>query len=66
MFFFQLKDRFYWFTFDPINLSEALYSVLLIVSFAKLCFFLPANQSLGPLQITLGRMFSVNTFLGSF
>jgi hypothetical protein len=52
------NDRFYWKSFDPINLSEGLFAVALIISFARLCFWLPANQQIGPLQITLGRMFS--------
>ena len=53
------NDRFYWSSLDPINLAEALYSLAIIISFAKLYFWLPASQSIGPLQITLGRMISV-------
>ncbi len=53
------NDRFYWFSLDPINLAEAMYSLAIIISFAKLYFWLPASQSIGPLQITLGRMISV-------
>ena len=53
------KDRFYWNTLDPINLSEALFSVGIILTLSRLCFWLPANQNLGPLQITLGQMISV-------
>lgn len=53
-------DRYYWFSFDPINLSEAFYAIATALAFSKLCFFLPANQTLGPLQITLGRMITVN------
>lgn len=53
------NDRFYWFSLDPINLSEALYAIAIIFSFSRLCFWLPANQELGPLQITLGQMISV-------
>ena len=48
---------------DPVNLSEGLYAVALIFSFARLCFWLPASQNIGPLQITLGRMFSVRKLL---
>ena len=56
------KDRFYWFSFDPINLSEALFSVSLIVGFVKICFYFQASQTLGPLQISLGRMLSVRIY----
>jgi hypothetical protein len=52
-------DRFYWYSLDPINLAEGLFAVAIIFSFSKLCFWLPSNQNLGPLQITLGRMISV-------
>lgn len=53
------NDRFYWMSFDPINLAEGLNAIAIILSFSRLCFWLPANQNLGPLQITLGQMISV-------
>ena len=53
------KDRFYWYSLDPLNLSEALFAFAIILSFSRLCFWLPANQNLGPLQLTLGAMISV-------
>lgn len=56
---FNILDRFYWLSFDPINLSEGLFAMATTLTFAKLCFFLPANQNLGPLQIVFGRMISV-------
>ncbi|XP_050396877.2 short transient receptor potential channel 7 isoform X1 [Patella vulgata] len=49
-------DRFYWDAFDPINLSEGLFAIANILSFARISYLLPANESLGPLQISLGRM----------
>jgi hypothetical protein len=52
-------DRFYWSTFDPINLSEAFFSIGIIFAFVRICFFLPAFESIGPLQITLGKMIFV-------
>jgi hypothetical protein len=58
-----ILDRFYWNTFDPINLSEALFSFGLTLSFFKLCFWLPAIESIGPLQIILIRMISVFVFI---
>jgi len=41
-------------------MSEGLFAVATALTFAKLCFFLPANQNLGPLQIVLGRMITVS------
>lgn len=58
---FVLLDRFYWMSVDPINLSEGLFAVSIVFTLARLCFWLPANQNLGPLQITLGQMISVCT-----
>ncbi len=49
-------DRYYWFSLDPMNLSEGLLAFATMFTFGKLCFYLPANQNLGPLQITVGRM----------
>lgn len=54
------EDRFYWFSLDPINLSEGLLAFATLFTFGKLCFYLPANQNLGPLQITVGRMIFVS------
>jgi len=54
-----LEDRFYWFALDPMNLSEALFALAILLTFARLCFWIPINQNLGPLQITLGAMISV-------
>ena len=53
------EDRFYWFALDPMNLSEVLSALAIILTFARLCFWIPVNQNLGPLQITLGAMISV-------
>ncbi|XP_055955582.1 short transient receptor potential channel 7-like [Patella vulgata] len=49
-------DRFYWDAWDPINLSEGLFAFANILSFARISYLLPANESLGPLHISLGRM----------
>ncbi len=46
--------------YDPINLSEGLFAIANVLTFAKLCFYLPISQQLGPLQITLGKMINVN------
>lgn len=55
------RDRFYWQTLDPINLSEGLFATSIVLALGRLCFWLPANQNLGPLQITLGQMISVSS-----
>ncbi|KAK3611420.1 hypothetical protein CHS0354_027146 [Potamilus streckersoni] len=49
-------DRFYWNPWDPINISEGLFAIGNILSFARVSYLLPANEALGPLQISLGRM----------
>ncbi|CAF2401149.1 unnamed protein product [Rotaria sp. Silwood2] len=50
--------RYYWVSFDPINVAEGLFAIANIFSFSRICFLLPAFQHLGPLQISLGRMMS--------
>jgi transient receptor potential cation channel subfamily C protein 4 len=55
-----ILDRFYWVSFDPVNVAEGLYAIANIFSFSRICFLLPAFQHLGPLQISLGRMMSVS------
>ncbi|RNA03569.1 Short transient receptor potential channel 6 [Brachionus plicatilis] len=54
----NVLDRYYWVSFDPINMAEGLFAVANLFSFSKICFLLPANQQLGPLQISLGNMIS--------
>jgi hypothetical protein len=58
-FFIDFKDRFYWQSLDPINLSEGLFAISNVISIARLTFYLPISQQLGPLQITLGKMINV-------
>ncbi len=53
-------DRFFWVGMDPINMSEGLFAVANLLSFMRICFYLPANQQIGPLQISLGNMISVS------
>ena len=50
------SDRLFWVSFDPINLSEGFFALGNVILFARLCFYLPISQQLGPLQITLGKM----------
>jgi hypothetical protein len=58
-FLWKFSDRFYWVSFDPVNVAEGLFAIASIFSFSRICFLLPAFQHLGPLQISLGRMMSV-------
>lgn len=54
-----MTDRFYWSTFDPINLSEAFFSVGIIFAFTRILFFFSVFETIGPLQICLGKMIFV-------
>lgn len=40
---------------DPQLISEGLYAVAVVLSFSRIAYILPANESFGPLQISLGR-----------
>uniref|UniRef100_A0A2I3GDG6 Transient receptor potential cation channel subfamily C member 6 n=1 Tax=Nomascus leucogenys TaxID=61853 RepID=A0A2I3GDG6_NOMLE len=42
------------FTFLQI-ISEGLYAIAVVLSFSRIAYILPANESFGPLQISLGR-----------
>jgi len=55
----MFADRFFWQTWDPINLSEGLFAVANVLSFSRISYFLPVNAALGPLQISVGRMIKV-------
>ncbi|KAK7505655.1 hypothetical protein BaRGS_00002926 [Batillaria attramentaria] len=48
--------RMKWQKWDPINLSEGMFAMANILSFSRISYLLPANEYLGPLQISLGRM----------
>lgn len=49
-------DRYYWDGWDPINMAEGLFALANILSFSRISYLLPANEALGPLQISLGNM----------
>ena len=53
------EDRYFWYSLDPIHLSEGIFAVAIVLSFSRLMLWLSANQNLGPLQITFGAMISV-------
>ena len=56
-------DRFYWVSYDPINLAEGLFAFANIFSFSRIIFLLPVNENVGPLQITLMKMIIVRFIL---
>lgn len=47
--------RINWMPSDPQLISEGLYAVAVVLSFSRIAYILPANESFGPLQISLGR-----------
>ncbi|KAM3869178.1 short transient receptor potential channel 6a [Diretmus argenteus] len=47
--------RIYWLPSDPQLVSEGLYAIAVVLSFSRIAYILPANESFGPLQISLGR-----------
>ncbi|XP_040903117.1 short transient receptor potential channel 6 [Toxotes jaculatrix] len=52
--YFQLA-RISWMPSDPQLISEGLYAIAVVLSFSRIAYILPANESFGPLQISLGR-----------
>ncbi|XP_037544102.1 short transient receptor potential channel 6-like [Nematolebias whitei] len=49
------KARMDWVPSDPQLVSEGLYAIAVVLSFSRIAYILPANESFGPLQISLGR-----------
>ncbi|KAM9332234.1 short transient receptor potential channel 6-like isoform 2-T2 [Pholidichthys leucotaenia] len=49
------QARIYWLPSDPQLVSEGLYAIAVVLSFSRIAYILPANESFGPLQISLGR-----------
>ncbi|XP_053241653.1 short transient receptor potential channel 6 [Podarcis raffonei] len=47
--------RIDWDPSDPQIISEGLYAIAVVLSFSRIAYILPANESFGPLQISLGR-----------
>ena len=50
-----LVARDKWLPSDPQIISEGLYAIAVVLSFSRIAYILPANESFGPLQISLGR-----------
>lgn len=53
--FFFPPARNKWRPSDPQIISEGLYAIAVVLSFSRIAYILPANESFGPLQISLGR-----------
>uniref|UniRef100_A0A8D1CZV6 Transient receptor ion channel domain-containing protein n=1 Tax=Sus scrofa TaxID=9823 RepID=A0A8D1CZV6_PIG len=54
--YFTSAERREWRTEDPQFLAEVLFAVTSMLSFTRLAYILPAHESLGTLQISIGRM----------
>lgn len=54
--FFLSSARFHWKADDPEIVSDVLFAIANVISFARTTFLMPAFEVLGPLQISLGRM----------
>ncbi|KAK3787112.1 hypothetical protein RRG08_030275 [Elysia crispata] len=62
-----VQNRIFWSPTDPINLLEGQFAIANILSFSRISYLLPANEILGPLQISLGRMLKdIAKFLALF
>ncbi|XP_021344426.1 short transient receptor potential channel 3-like, partial [Mizuhopecten yessoensis] len=48
--------RFQWKPDDPEIVSDVLFAIANVISFARTTYLMPAFEVLGPLQISLGRM----------
>lgn len=51
-----ISARFHWKADDPEIVSDVLFAIANVISFARTTFLMPAFEVLGPLQISLGRM----------
>nr|XP_006203454.1 short transient receptor potential channel 2-like isoform X3 [Vicugna pacos] len=54
--YFTTAERSEWRTEDPQFLAEVLFAITSMLSFTRLAYILPAHESLGTLQISIGRM----------
>ncbi|KAG9348493.1 hypothetical protein JZ751_002229 [Albula glossodonta] len=54
--YFTQTDRQDWLQEDPQFISEVLFAVTSMLSFTRLAYILPAHESLGTLQISIGKM----------
>ena len=56
MTFWSFSARFTWSAEDPEIISEILFALANVLSFARTTYVMPSHELLGPLQISLGRM----------
>ncbi|XP_050393600.1 short transient receptor potential channel 7 isoform X3 [Patella vulgata] len=54
--YFMEASRFAWESNDPEIVSDVLFAIANVISFARTTYLMPAFEVLGPLQISLGRM----------
>ncbi|XP_059156506.1 short transient receptor potential channel 7-like [Physella acuta] len=54
--YFMEASRFKWDEYDPEIVSDVLFAIANVISFARTTQLMPAFEVLGPLQISLGRM----------
>ncbi|XP_061072290.1 short transient receptor potential channel 2 [Conger conger] len=54
--YFTQTERNEWWQEDPQFISEVLFAVTSMLSFTRLAYILPAHESLGTLQISIGKM----------
>ncbi|XP_055876461.1 short transient receptor potential channel 7-like isoform X2 [Biomphalaria glabrata] len=54
--YFMEASRFKWQQYDPEIVSDVLFAIANVISFARTTQLMPAFEVLGPLQISLGRM----------
>ncbi|XP_046582915.1 short transient receptor potential channel 3-like [Haliotis rubra] len=54
--YFMEASRFHWEANDPEIVSDVLFAIANVISFARTTYLMPAFEVLGPLQISLGRM----------
>ncbi|XP_027012553.1 transient receptor potential cation channel subfamily C member 2b [Tachysurus fulvidraco] len=55
-FYFNQSAREDWHQEDPQMIAEVLFAVTSMLSFTRLAYILPAHESLGTLQISMGKM----------
>ncbi|KAL5969348.1 Short transient receptor potential channel 6 [Taenia solium] len=53
-----LRSRLWWAPDDPEYVSDCLFALANVLSFARVSYLMPAWELLGPLQISLARMVS--------
>uniref|UniRef100_A0A3Q2D0F4 Transient receptor potential cation channel subfamily C member 2b n=1 Tax=Cyprinodon variegatus TaxID=28743 RepID=A0A3Q2D0F4_CYPVA len=61
IYFTQTRDN--WHQEDPQLISEVLFAVTSMLSFTRLAYILPAHESLGTLQISIGKMIDDMMFM---